>query len=208
MNHDEIVDLLTLAAVYDQRTGGSADVEGWYAVAQLEHWTFPVAKRVVIEHYSRGADRQRITPAAISDAIRTVRRKAADSFVAPNVPDHIMGRDYPEWFRAQRDRHISYVLAGWVLGEPIPEPSALDHQLAIGSEPNLTTCPPRLREQFARDLAKAGRVRPAIVQRRDTPRCSTLDDPGRREIAYAELEALKARLATQERGALAAEVAT
>jgi hypothetical protein len=162
MNYDEIVDLLTLAAVYDQRTGGEADVRGWHAVAQLERWTAAAAQRVVIEHYSRGAERPRITPAAISDGIRVARRKAAASFVAPAVPDDVAGRDYPVWYRAQLAAHVDRMLDMWAQGEPIPEsPAELEAQRGQRELPegiDAGTCPEHLREQLELDMARFGRM--------------------------------------------------
>jgi hypothetical protein len=161
MTHAEIVDLMSLAALYDQRTGGESDVYGWHAVAQLKGWTMQVARRVVVEHYACGADRPRITPAAITDGIRAARGKAADSFTAPDVPEQISARDYPAWYRAQLDTHIARVLDEWVTGRPTPEScAALEHQQrAALTGPDTTTCPNELRDQITRDLARAGGAR-------------------------------------------------
>jgi hypothetical protein len=157
MNRNEIVDLLTLAAVYDQRTGGEADVRGWHAVAALERWTALAAQRVVVEHYSHGADRPRITPAAISDAIRAARHKAASSFVVPNTPDHITGRDYPVWYRSQLTAHVDKVMDAWANGETISE---VPRELTNAQGPmelDMSTCPENLREQIVRDMSRVGR---------------------------------------------------
>lgn len=159
MNHAEIVDLLTLAAVYDQRTGGEADVRGWHAVAQIENWTAPIAQRVLIEHYSRVADRPRITPAAISDGIRDVRRKAAASFAAPDVPENVTGREYPLWYRTQLHDHIDRVLDAWAAGEPIPATLADHQRVALSGGINMGTCPDDLRDQIITDMARTGRPR-------------------------------------------------
>lgn len=162
MNRNEVVDLLTLAAVYDQRTGGEADVRGWHAVAQIENWTAPAAQRVLIEHYSRGAERPRITPAAISDGIRAVRHKAAASFIVPDVPENVTGRDYPLWYRTQLAAHTDKVLDAWAVGEPIPESATAfaDQQRTTLKGIDMGTCPGCLREQIARDLDRIGRPGP------------------------------------------------
>lgn len=153
MNRNDIIDLLTLAAVYDQRTSSESDVRGWHAVATLEKWTAPAAQRVVIEHYSRGADRPRITPAAITDAIRTARHKAAASFVVPDVPEHITGREYPTWYRSQLNAHINQIMDAWAIGEPINE---LPVQRQSTAAIDMRNCPDELQEQFRKDMSKAG----------------------------------------------------
>lgn len=194
ITYDDIVDLLSLAAVYDQRNAGEVDIRGWHAVAQLERWTASAAQRVVIEHYSRGAEKPRITPAAISDGIRAARRKAAATFVEPDVPDGIAGRDYPAWYRAQMAAHVDRVLADWAAGEEIPEPTTTleAHRVrrVLTAGPDLGGCPEELREQFARDLSRAGREPVETVIPVRLPRLPA-SDPDRQAAARAELEALK-----------------
>ncbi len=193
MTPDEIIDLLSLAAVYDQRTGGKRDVQGWCLVAETERWTTASAQRVLIEHYSRGADRPRITPAAISDGIRAARHKAAASFIVPDIPEHITGRDYPTWYRTELHMHIDRRLDAWAAGEPIPESTeALSSQVraALTMGPDMGTCPVELREQFVRDMNRAGRERVREVPQR-LPR-QPAGDPDRRSVAYAEIAALSA----------------
>lgn len=157
MNRNEIIDLITLAAVYDQRTGGETDIRGWLAVAQTEHWTPAAAQRVIIEHYSRQADRPRITPAAITDGIRDARRKAAASFIAPDVPDHIAGREYPHWYRDQLAAHIDRAINNWTShGEPIPE-TRPELDQSPRRELDTNSCPPQLRRQINDGLNRIGR---------------------------------------------------
>jgi hypothetical protein len=157
MNRNNVVDLLSLAAAFDQRTAGEIDVTAWWQVAEAENWTPAAAQRVIIKYYSRGADKPRITPAAITDGIRAARRKAAASFVAPDAPDHVTGRQYPEWYREQLAAHIDRVLAEWAAtGKPISE-SPTD--LGSSSRPALdtSTCPPQLRRQITDGFNRIGR---------------------------------------------------
>jgi hypothetical protein len=122
---DEMCDLLSLAAVYDQRTGGDEDVKGWLLVARSQGWTVATAQRALVEHYSQGADRPRVTPAAITDVIRDARRKAAETFIEPDPPETLAPERYPAWKRARLAEHIDRVLAAWADGAPLPvTPSA------------------------------------------------------------------------------------
>jgi hypothetical protein len=192
MNRSEIATLLARAAVYDQRTIGQADIEGWHDVAQAQGWTAAAAQRVVIEHYSAGADRPRITPAAVTDAIREARRTAAATFAAPAPPDDLPAREYPAWLRARRDEHIRRVLDAWSDGAPMPaiEEAAAGltgaHRPQLEAGLNTSTCPPELREQVARDFERIGRERPGRRPAVALPR-RMAGDPDRRAAARAEL---------------------
>lgn len=200
MTKSEIARLLARCAVYDQRTVGQGDVEGWHEIAVDESWTAVAAHRVVREHYSRGADRRRITPAAITDRLREAQRKAADSFVDPDALDGESGREYVERRRRLMREHIARVMDAWASrGEPIPEaatPAELQagggDRLALPGGIDATTCPPELREQIGHDLARAGRMDrlPARAPDQDDERTA------RREQARAELAALWDKTAT------------
>lgn len=197
MTRDEIIDLLSLAAAYDQRTGGEADVKAWLIAAHVQRWTAPAAQRVLVEHYSCGADRPRITVAAISDAIREIRRKAASSFIVPDSPDHLPACDYPGWYRAQLAAHVDRLLDLWANGRSIPENTSTAAELAGSEQRQLTagldttTCPPQLKEHVNRCMQRMGterlsRRRPAVP----TPR-PVADDDARRAQVRAELEAAR-----------------
>lgn len=192
MNHDQIIDLLSLAAVYDQRTVGEADIRGWHHVAVAQGWTAAAANRVVIEHYSRGADRPRITPAAVTDGIREARRAAAATFAAPDPPDDLPAREYPAWLRARRDEHIQRVMAAWATGEPMPVTEQDAAELTGSGRAELeagidtTTCPPELRDEIERGIARIGRERPGPRPAVQLPR-RMAGDPERRAVARAEL---------------------
>lgn len=119
----EITKLLGLAAAYDQRTVGEADVEAWSAAGEVGRWNFAAARRAIVEHYARDADRPRITPAAVSDRLRALRGAAADSFEAPVIPADLPGPQYPTWYRAQLAEHIDNQLERWATTGQEPDRS-------------------------------------------------------------------------------------
>lgn len=198
VTRNEIIDLLTLATVYDQRNADEADVQGWLAVAEMENWTAPAARRVVIEHYSRGAERPRINPAAITDRLRDAQRKAANSFVDPDALEGESGREYVERRRRLMREHIAQVMDAWATkGEPIPEAASVAELrgvgtglLALPAGIDASTCPPELRDQLARDLARAGQMDRLPRPPAEPVRRVKADDPERRAQARAELAAL------------------
>lgn len=202
MTKSEVARLLARCAVYDQRTVGQADVEGWHEIAVDENWTPAAAHRVVREHYSRGADRRRITPAAITDRLREAQRKAADSFVDPDAIEGESGREYVERKRTLMREHIARVMDAWVTkGEPIPEAATVAELRSGGSGPlalpagiEASTCPPELRERIERDLARTGRMDrlPTTQAGRDAD-----ERQERPEQAGAELAELRDRTARQ-----------
>ena len=123
ITRDDMIDLLKLTAVYDQRTVGPEDVQGWLLVARHSRWTKLAAQRVIVEHYAQGAERPRVTPAQISDGIRKARKLAADSFDAPVIPDP-PPEDYPSWYRAQLADHVERKLVDWADGKALPSAPA------------------------------------------------------------------------------------
>lgn len=118
---NEVADLLKLCAVYDQRTVGSEDIQGWLLVGQHAGWTKRTAQRVIVEHYAIGASKPRITPAQVSDSLRVLRRKAADSFEDPVIPEGFSGgAQYVRWYRQQMRAHVDALLDRWADGEQLP----------------------------------------------------------------------------------------
>ena len=125
MTPDETIDLLTLIATFDQRTIGESDVAAWHTIATECGWTWPLARRAVVEHHKRGSDRRRITPAHITDGIeqaRAVIRKQV--FSRDLVPPKHLAED-PRAELEWRRRHIAEVteraLNAWANGEPLPQ---------------------------------------------------------------------------------------
>lgn len=120
ITHDDVVDLLKLCAVYDQRTVGPEDLNGWLLVARHARWTKRAAQRVIVEHYASGAGKPRITPAQVSDSLRILRRQAAGSFEDPIVPEGFSGGEYVRWYRDQMRAHVDELLERWADGQPMP----------------------------------------------------------------------------------------
>jgi hypothetical protein len=119
MTKRDIAVLLAMIAAYDQRTIGEADVEAWHAVAGAEEWTLPRARRAVIEHHRAGADKTRMRPAHISDAIRAVQDAARRSALNANP---VAPRDvHPSlWFCGFVEDAKAAALDAWVNGETLP----------------------------------------------------------------------------------------
>lgn len=141
---DEVVDLLAIAAVYDCRIADEVDVKAWLAVGQLRGWTAPAAQRVIVEHYSVGADRPRIAPATISDRIAAVRRAAAESFEAPRLPESDPDH-YPTWLRAQLAAHVDEVLDRWAGHGQDPPRAVIPAQTTTTLDDLAAAAPPQVR---------------------------------------------------------------
>lgn len=182
---DEVAELLAFCAVFDNRKGDELDVNAWHMIATDHRWTAPAAHRVAREHYGAGADKARLTPAAVTDAIRAARRQASDSFRVPDVPDELPAGQYPAWYRARLAEHIDRQLDRWAAGEDLSravvEPG--------GGPLAIEAAPAHLREQIARDIERIGSMPkpgpPALL------RGPTLD-PRVRAVARAELDDLRA----------------
>ncbi len=72
MNPNQIVDLLTAAAVYDRRTIGEADVAAWSEAARRGGWTYEAALDAIHEHGATST--AWLTPAHITQACAKNRR--------------------------------------------------------------------------------------------------------------------------------------
>jgi hypothetical protein len=185
ITYDDVVDLMSAASLNDYRTVGEREAELWLAIAVRERWTPAAAMNVVIEYASHGAHRPRITPAAISDALRAARRQAAQAFVPPVIPPGLPNSDYPAWYRRQLAEFVDAAVEAWAQGEDLPRE-------AVGSGPPhlaISEAPPALRAEVERDLARIGNgPRPAPARQRPSP----LDlDPHRRAEARAQLDAIR-----------------
>lgn len=77
MKRSETAMLLAVAAAFDQRTIGDADVIAWYDV--LSRWNFDDAKNVIRDFYSHDHER-RVSPGHINDTLiaEDLRRKLAE----------------------------------------------------------------------------------------------------------------------------------
>lgn len=152
ITRDEVVEVLALAAAFDQRKAGPADVTAWTLVAQGQRWAFEPAKRAVVEHYSTDASRPRITPAAISDRLRALRNRAAAAFDLPAFPPEILeadGRTQTAWFRAAKDAYVREALEQWATSgvEPDDTPQ-IDATAGLTLPELISRAPERVRPQL------------------------------------------------------------
>lgn len=193
MNIDELKKLIGAIAASDRRTISKVDVDFWAAMSHEGSWTLNAAMQALIQ-FRVNRPGEWLEPGHITGIIREARRKAAATFEAPAVPDEITGREYPAWYRAQLAAHVDEVLAAWAAGEPIPEsPAELESSRGRAALPGgieASTCPPELREQIERDLARAGRMDRLPPRPAEPVRRAKVDDPERRAQARAELAAL------------------
>lgn len=129
MTADNVIDLLTLVAAYDQRTVGHDDVQAWLLIANAEDWTLPRARRAVVEHHRRGADRPRLRPAHITDALDDLRRTISRSALRVDLtpPRHLADHPRAEiaWRRERAEALIDAGMDAWARGEQLPDPAAL-----------------------------------------------------------------------------------
>ncbi|WP_460407359.1 hypothetical protein [Actinophytocola sediminis] len=119
MTRKETAVLLALIATYDQRTVGEADVEAWHAIADVEAWTFARARRAAIEHHRAGADKPRIRPAHITDAINGIRDRVRRAILNAN-PIAPRGVDPVAWFQQAITDAQRTALDLWANGQPLP----------------------------------------------------------------------------------------
>lgn len=179
LTHNQTVKLLAFCAAYDQRTNGEYDIQAWQMASGPGRWTYEAAQRVIVEHYSAGADRPRVTPAIITDVLRGVRVRAAESFEAPRIPDGLPNADYPAWLRGQLAAHCDTIVDRWAsTGEEPPR-----------GLPAPAKGPVDLPQLIARAPLPVRREIDAGVRRMATRRVPR--DPARREQAIAELEAAR-----------------
>ena len=121
MTGEEIIDLLTLCAGFDQRTVGKADVTAWGLAIESAPVAVTIedACRAVVAHYADQPE-TRIMPAHVIDRVRRLRTTRIEAVVepAPDVdPDNI-----PAWLTRRRAN-----LKALADGREAP------HQLATGT---------------------------------------------------------------------------
>jgi hypothetical protein len=115
VNATETAALLTLAAAYDQRTIGEADVLAWQAI--LGPTSFADAQTAVKAHYA--TKRDRVMPVDVIDGVRKIRNdrlERYESWVQPGP--ELTAAQYRDWLRDTRQA----IADGWVP----PEPAELD----------------------------------------------------------------------------------
>jgi hypothetical protein len=75
MTHDQVVDLLTAIAAYDNRKANPAAVLAWGKAAELGRWTFPEALAAVHAHFAENPDY--LMPAHITARVKAARQDQA-----------------------------------------------------------------------------------------------------------------------------------
>lgn len=189
ISRNDVVRLLALAAGGDQRTVAPEDIVLWHGIAVSQRWTFNAAQRAVFEHYASGASKPRLTPAEVTDRIRSIRSRAAESFEAPRIPDELADGDYPAWYRSQLRAHIDHELGEWAITGQEPSRNLPIADRARSLPELIAGAPEHVRAQLTRDVRKVGTV-PA------QPQARTKLDVERRAEARAELD--NARRAAEE----------
>lgn len=154
ISYNQVAELLAFAAVFDQRRADELDIRAWHQVATRQRWTASAAQRVIVEHYERGADRDRIDPATISDRLRAIRNRAAQTFDAPRIPDDLPNRDYPAWYRAQLAEHVDAALHHWGTTGDLPDPDALPAAEPIRTLGQLVAAAPPEHQQTLADATR------------------------------------------------------
>ena len=130
MTEDEVIDLLSLIAAFDQRTVGRADVQAWHTIAVEARWTWPLARRAVLDYHRSGGDKPRIRPAHVTDILSDLRRTAARLLFVEDINPPRELADDPraeiEWRRTYVRDQVDQALHAWAEGKPLPrgEPEA------------------------------------------------------------------------------------
>ena len=111
MTKGDVARLLTMAAAFDQRTIGDADIEAWAAV--IGDLRFEDAQSGLIAHYRE--ETTRIMPAHVLERVTEIREARLREAGTIPIPEHLA--DYPiaelEW----RDAAARAVADG----RPLPE---------------------------------------------------------------------------------------
>ena len=189
MTEDEVIDLLTLAAAYDRRTVGDADVEAWSAVALTSNWAFTVARKALVEYFK--VNNKPIMPADIN-AIIGAQRKAIGARFTENVAPPKELRDDPAaeiaWRREFAEDYKRRALAAWAEDRELP---ALAQRAELGEleRPQLSAAVADLVNRF-----RMPAERPPVVY----ARARRLNDPAALERARRELDARRPAAAPTE----------
>jgi hypothetical protein len=110
-----MIDVLSLAASFDQRTVGETDVVAWMAVATECGWTFSLACRAVLEHYKH--QRTRVMPADVNAILTEARRQAVAAIDTSDLRPPVELRDDPRaevaWIQATHRQLVGQRLNTW-----------------------------------------------------------------------------------------------
>lgn len=98
MNRSETAILLGIAAAYDQRTVGEADVMAWQDL--LADVRSADAVQAVKDHYA--AEARRVMPVDVLTGVKRIRTKRLDENPILDVPNGMEAREYLTWLRETR----------------------------------------------------------------------------------------------------------
>lgn len=107
MSPDETIDLLTVAAAFDQRTVGEGDAMAWYAV--VGDLDFADAKQAVIGHYTDTTER--IMPAHVRTRVRAIRKDRLAREIVPAPPPELT--DEPGRYQALIQANVKRIADGF-----------------------------------------------------------------------------------------------
>jgi hypothetical protein len=193
MSPDQVIDLLTLATRFDQRTVGDEDVRAWGLIANEEDWHPMAAARALVEHVK--VDATPVRPAHITAILASVRREIRSRFTEDVCPPRELADDPRAEIAWRRRRVVEFVdlaFEAWARREPIPNPpqrrelgetmrpeltAAVDRfetrrAVPVGRERRPTTHSPEHDEHRAVALAALDERRPALDRLR-TPAVTT-----------------------------------
>ncbi|AEV86716.1 hypothetical protein ACWT_5699 [Actinoplanes sp. SE50] len=137
MDKAEVVLLLTLAATFDYRRIGEADVEAWYLA--LDDIDLDDAKAAVVRHYRDQTDR--LMPAHVRAGVKAIRaeRRRLEPSEALQLPSKFED-DMNRQVRMQAGgAHVREVLAAvghHLEAQSPPSVSAMDQLRALTAGPN------------------------------------------------------------------------
>lgn len=110
MTRDEIINLLSIAAAYDKRTLGEADIAAWSDAADRGRWSYDMAQDAVKAHYAERAEW--LMPSHITYRIRSRRAEPPRSSALPQAPQSASNehqQQVVQWFaertRVDRQQH-------------------------------------------------------------------------------------------------------
>lgn len=123
MTREEIIDLLTLARVYDGRvTVGKAECAAWFLA--VNHIPAEVGHKAVVEHYTApvepGGVVQRLAPAHVIACYRSHNRRDSSYETTPALPAAKASPEFVAARRAEIDALIEKAGAAFALDDATP----------------------------------------------------------------------------------------
>jgi len=179
MTPEQVIDLLSLAARFDQRTVGDEDVRAWGLIANEQDWHPRAAARALVDHAT--VDPTPVRPAHITAILAAVRKEIRSRFTEDVCPPRELTDDPQaeiEWRRQRVATFVAAAFEAWSRREAIPHP-AQRHELGETERPQLT--------RQVRELV-AGFSLPPDVQRERQAKPDTPERVAQRAAARAALD--------------------